>query len=117
MRTNNPWMHMLSEILATEPFIIAGTSLNEPDLEYYLSFRNESTPQRGRGPSLLIEPYHTAVTEFDCQRFGLVLVKSDFSDFLAWLHREVPAARRASQSSSSPMSNSSSRTLRNRSIS
>ena len=91
MRTNNPWMHMLSEILATEPFIIAGTSLNEPDLEYYLSFRNESTPQRGRGPSLLIEPYHTAVTEFDCQRFGLVLVKSDFSDFLAWLHREVPA--------------------------
>ena len=84
-------MHMLSEILATEPFIIAGTSLNEPDLDYYLSFRNESTPQRGRGPSLLIEPYHTAVTEFDCQRFGLVLVKSDFSDFLAWLHQEVPA--------------------------
>ncbi len=91
MSTNNIWMHMLSEILPTEPFIIAGTSLGEPDLEYYLSFRNESTPQRGRGPSLLIEPYPTAATEFDCKRFGLVLVKADFGTFLHWLRQEIPA--------------------------
>ena len=32
----NPWMHLLAEILSVEPFIIAGTSLNEIDLEYYL---------------------------------------------------------------------------------
>jgi hypothetical protein len=55
MSNLNPWMHLLSEILATEPFIIAGTSLNEIDLEFYLSHRNSATPRRGRGPSLLIE--------------------------------------------------------------
>src|ERR1017187_3907072 len=57
MSSLNPWMHLLSEILATESFIIAGTSLNEIDLEYYLSHRTTSTPRRGRGPSLLIEPF------------------------------------------------------------
>jgi hypothetical protein len=68
MRALNPWMHLLSEILATEPFIIAGTSLNEVDLEYYLSHRNPSTPRRGRGPSLLIEPSPDVVTRKDCER-------------------------------------------------
>jgi hypothetical protein len=51
MKGQSPWMHLLAQILATESFIIAGTSLNEIDLEYYLSFRNASTPRRGRGPS------------------------------------------------------------------
>ena len=32
MTTNNPWMHLLAEILSTESFIIAGTSFNEGDL-------------------------------------------------------------------------------------
>jgi hypothetical protein len=64
----NPWMHILSEVLATEPFIISGTSLSEVDLEYYLSHRTPNTPRRGRGPSLLVEPYPDAGTEADCRR-------------------------------------------------
>jgi hypothetical protein len=80
----NPWMHLLSEILATEPFIIAGTSLNEIDLEYYLSYRNSATPRRGRGPSLLIEPRPDAATRADCDRHGLVLVQAKFGEFLEW---------------------------------
>lgn len=90
MRSMNPWMHLLSEILATEPFIIAGTSLDEPDLEYYLSYRNNITPRRGRGPSLLIEPFPNAVTEADCARHGLILVKATFGEFLEWLRTEYP---------------------------
>ncbi|HEX3354416.1 MAG TPA: SIR2 family protein [Terriglobales bacterium] len=91
MRAMNPWMHLLSEILATEPFIIAGTSLNEIDLEYYLSHRNPATPRRGRGPSLLIEPNPDVVTRKDCERFGLTLVSEKFGAFMQWLHQEFPS--------------------------
>lgn len=89
--TENPWMHLLAEILATEPFIIAGTSLNEVDLEYYLSHRSPATPRRGRGPSLLIEPAPDDATRADCERHGLVLVEATFAQFLAWLRTAVPA--------------------------
>lgn len=83
-------MHMLAEILATEPFIIADTSLNEIDLEFYLSYRNSTTPRIGRGPSLLIEPCPDAVTRADCERHGLVLVQATFGEFLAWLKGKFP---------------------------
>lgn len=91
MRTLNPWMHLLSEILATEPFIIAGTSLNEIDLEYYLSHRSPSTPRRGRGPSLLIEPNPDVATRSDCTRYGLILVPTTFGGFMEWLRGKFPA--------------------------
>lgn len=91
MRDLNPWMHMLAEILATEPFIIAGTSLNEVDLEFYLSHRNEATPRRNKGPSILIEPSPDAATEADCKRFGLILVKATFGQFLQWLVQTYPS--------------------------
>ena len=87
MRELNPWTHMLSEILATEPFIISGTSLNEGDLEYYLSTRSLTTPRKDRGPSLLVEPYPTIVTEKDCERYGLILVPATFGDFMQWLRK------------------------------
>lgn len=90
MSSLNPWMHLLSEILSTEPFIIAGTSLDEVDLEYYLSFRSEKTPRRDRGPSILVQPNPDVVTKADCQRYGLELFPGTFEEFLNWLHAEVP---------------------------
>lgn len=90
MSSLNPWMHLLSEILSTEPFIIAGTSLNEVDLEYYLSFRSDKTPRRDRGPSVLIQPNPDVVTEADCKRYGLELFAGTFGDFLEWLRAEIP---------------------------
>ena len=86
----NPWVHLLSQILATEPFIVSGTSLNEIDLEYYLSHRSNATPKRGRGPSLLITPNSDIVTASDCKRFDFISVKSTFGDFLEWLHERYP---------------------------
>ena len=90
MKAHNPWMRMLAEILATEPFIIAGTGLNEADLEYYLSFRTPSTPRRGIGPSFLVEPYPDVVTRNDCERHGLELVEAPLGEFLEWVAREIP---------------------------
>lgn len=84
-RGMNAWMHVLSELMASEPFIIAGTTLNESDLDYYLSGRTENSVRNNRGPSLFIEPYPDKITENLCARHGLILVKAALSDFLAWL--------------------------------
>lgn len=84
-RGNNAWMHVLSELMASEPFIIAGTTLNESDLDYYLSGRTETSGRNNRGPSLFIEPYPDKITENLCARHGLILVKAKFSEFLEWL--------------------------------
>lgn len=81
----NPWMTVLSQTLATESFIISGTSLAEPDLEYYLSHRSQVSGRQDRGPSILVEPFPDAITENDCKRHGLVLVKATLLDFLTWL--------------------------------
>lgn len=81
----NPWMHVLSEILETEPFILSGTSLNEPDLEYYLQGRTPSSQRTNRGPSLLVEPYPDAVTEKLCELHGLTLVTTTLDAFLSWV--------------------------------
>lgn len=81
----NSWMHVLSELMASEPFIIAGTTLNESDLDYYLSGRTENSGRNNRGPSLFIEPYPDRITENLCTRHGLILVPAKLSDFLAWL--------------------------------
>jgi hypothetical protein len=91
-RGQNPWMHVLSELLASEPFIVAGTSLNESDLEYYLSGRTDSSLRTNRGPSLLIEPFPNAITESLCQRHGFILVKGTFADFLHWLVNSLGTA-------------------------
>ena len=91
-RGQNPWMHVLSELLSSEPFIIAGTSLNEPDLEYYLSGRTETSPRKNRGPSILVEPSPDTVTEHDCARHGLILVKGTLADFLSWLNEKIGTA-------------------------
>lgn len=85
----NPWMHVLSQMLGSEAFIIAGTSLSEPDLEFYLSSRTPTSPRTDRGPSILVEPYPDAVTENECKRHGLVLVKASLLDFLTWIEKEL----------------------------
>ncbi|HEX8612482.1 MAG TPA: SIR2 family protein [Telluria sp.] len=87
-RGMNAWMHVLSELIASEPFIIAGTTLNEPDLDYYLSSRT-SASGRNRGPSLFIEPYPNKITENLCARHGLLLIRAKLSEFLAWLLAQV----------------------------
>lgn len=85
----NPWMHVLSELLASEPFIVAGTSLNESDLDYYLTERTDTSLRTNRGPSILVEPFPDAITESLCARHGFVLVKATFSSFLNWLVQNI----------------------------
>lgn len=84
-RGMNPWMHVLAELISSEPFIISGTSLNEPDLEYYLKDRTETSARSNRGPSFFVEPYPDKITENLCSRHGLILIKAKLGEFLQWL--------------------------------
>lgn len=96
-RGMNAWMHVLSELMASEPFIIAGTSLNEPDLEYYLASRTSTSARANRGPSFLVEPFPDKITEQVCKAHGLTLVKAKLSEFLAWISSELGPAPSVSQ--------------------
>jgi len=81
----NNWVHALSGLIVSEPFIIAGTALFEPDLEYFLAHRPSNSQVLARAPSILVEPYPDAGTRKDCERLNLVLVEEKLGDFLAWL--------------------------------
>jgi len=85
----NPWMHVLAELIATEPFIILGSSLDEVDLDYFLSMRSQTTARADRGPSILIEPFADAVTDRECERLGLLRFDGTGEEFLDFLNREV----------------------------
>lgn len=87
--SQNPWIHILSELLESEPFIISGTSLDEPDLNYYLSVRNNRSGRHDRGPSILVEPNPDELTDGICKRHGLILVRATFGDFLDWLYEKT----------------------------
>jgi hypothetical protein len=90
MGPNSPWTTVLAHTIATEPFIIAGTSLEEPDLEYFLSGRQPHSVRRDRGPSFLIEPNPDAATVRDCERHGLTLYKGTLLDFFNELDANFP---------------------------
>jgi hypothetical protein len=91
-RTMNNWVHALSGLIISEPFIIAGTALFEPDLEYFLAYRPSSSQVLARAPTILVEPYPDAGTRKDCERLNLVLVKATLVDFLAWLTEQFGPA-------------------------
>ncbi len=87
-RGMNAWVHMLSGLIISEPFVIAGTALFEPDLEYFLAHRQSNSPVISRAPSILVEPYPDAGTRKDCEKLNLVLVEAKLEDFLSWLSQE-----------------------------
>ena len=90
IKSLNPWMVVLTQFLPVEPFIIMGTSLNEVDLAFYLSYRSQITAREDRGPSILVEPNPDVATENDCRKYNLVLYKGNAEDFLSALLNKFP---------------------------
>ena len=82
MGPGSAWISVLAQTIATQPFIIAGTGLEEPDLEYFLTGRSADSVRRDRGPSFLIEPNPDPGTLKDCERHGLVLYQGTLQAFL-----------------------------------
>lgn len=89
VKTINPWMVVLSQVMASEPFIIIGSSLDEPDLDYFLSLRSKATSRNDRGPSILVEPYGDAITDRECERLDLIKFPGTAEEFIDYLLRSV----------------------------
>ena len=67
----NPWMTILTQRMLSEPIIIAGSTLDEVDLSYYLALRTGESARDDRGPSVLVmekDPEATMLSE----RHGLL---------------------------------------------
>ncbi|MEQ9245105.1 MAG: SIR2 family protein, partial [Nitratireductor sp.] len=79
---NSIWAHVLTELIRTEPFIVLGTSLEEPDLVFFMSQRGEVHPRRDAPPSILVEPFPDEATEKDCDAFKMTLFEGTALNFL-----------------------------------
>lgn len=91
MARNNVWAHVLSDLIRSEPFIVIGTLLEEPDLSFFLAQREEVRPRGDVPPSILVEPYADAATDIDCRTYGLDLFEGSTLDFLGEVSRRFPA--------------------------
>lgn len=81
----NPWVNTLTNLIVSEPFIVAGTALFEPDLEFFFAHRPSNSNVLARAPSILVDPYPDTGTRKDCERLQLELVEETLENFLKWL--------------------------------
>lgn len=87
---NNIWCHILGNIIRSEPFIVMGASLDEPDITYFISERDDKSVRIDRPPSILVEPFPDDATEVDCNDFELNLAESTAEIFLKKLDDKFP---------------------------
>lgn len=83
------WMTVLADLMAVEPFIVIGTALDEPDLDFYLSRRNATSSRQDKGPGIFVEPFPDAVTRKDCEKHDLILFEDTAEAFFAYLDEHV----------------------------
>lgn len=81
IRENNVWMNALTSLMASSPFIVAGTTLNEIDVEYYLNSRTFNTELISEFPSIIVEPYPNSLTMQLCRDRGFILFPGSLVEF------------------------------------
>ena len=86
----NPWMVVLSQFMLSEPMIIAGTAMDEVDLDYYLAHRTTVTSRDDRGPSIFVTKDDDAVTQQYCERHNLLLFVGWAGDFFEYCKTVIP---------------------------
>ena len=85
MSRPNSWMLTLSQLIKSNTFVVAGTSFDEIDVEYYLEQRSQKT-RRGDVPfSVLIEPYPNKLTGKLCSDHEFWLFEGTVLDFFTEL--------------------------------
>lgn len=90
MSEHNVWMTILAQLIKTDPFVIIGTSLDEPDLDFYLANRTQNSAREDRGPSVLVCPNPNPITRHDCAEYGLLLFRGTCEDFLEYCNKVLP---------------------------
>lgn len=87
----NPWMTVLTQLMLSEPMIIAGTSLDEVDLDFYLAQRTSESARSDRGPSILVAsdgPFSRKL----CEKHDLLLFDGRSLEFFEYLKGLLPTA-------------------------
>lgn len=87
----NPWMTVLTQFMLSEPMIIAGTSLDEVDLDFYLAQRTSESARNDRGPSILVAsdgPFSRKL----CEKHDLLLFNGYSLEFFEYLKALLPNA-------------------------
>ncbi|MCQ0987560.1 P-loop NTPase [Jiella marina] len=87
----NPWMTVLTQFMLSEPMIIAGTSLDEVDLDFYLAQRTSESARNDRGPSILVAsdgPFSRKL----CEKHDLLLFDGWSVEFFEYLKTLLPSA-------------------------
>lgn len=90
IRENNIWAHVLGNLIRSEPFIVIGSSLEEPDISYFLADRAHLTQRPDRPPSIIVEPVPDAGTHADCEEYGMSLFEGTALQFLQEIERRFP---------------------------
>ncbi len=75
------WTNTFAQLLASEPFIVSGTSMNEIDVAYYLEQRGARPTRTDVAPSVLIEPFPDRITEHFCDTNHLHLFTGTTLEF------------------------------------
>ncbi len=89
MTRSNPWMETLLGLMRTETFIVAGTTLGEIDVAYYLEQRSSKSVRNDTPPSILIEPTPNRLTEMLCEQHEFCLFKGTVLDFFEQLEQQT----------------------------
>lgn len=86
----NPWMTVLTQRMLSEPMIIAGSTLDEVDLSYYLALRTGESARNDRGPSILVMEDDPEATML-CERHGLLHFVGYSKDFFEYCQSILPS--------------------------
>ena len=100
-RGQNPWMVILSNAIRSEPIIVSGASLEESDIEYYLSYRSETTAREDFPPSICVSNEINRLSESLCREHNLIQFSGYSSDFFKYIKANLPNPPEIEQDTSS----------------
>lgn len=86
----NPWMVILSNSIRSEPVIICGASMEEPDIEFYLSHRSETTARDDFPPSVYVSNDVNRLSKSLCDEHNLIQFSGYSPDFFKYLAEVLP---------------------------
>ena len=89
------WHVRLADHLAQQTFVFVGTSLHEPDIEYYLRSRG-TKPSPARPTSYLVAPDLTSVTVALMHQRDVHCISMDAESFFRWLDTAVRERKKRS---------------------
>ncbi|UWQ59325.1 SIR2 family protein [Leisingera caerulea] len=85
IKGQNPWMMILTNSMRSDPMIISGASMEEVDIEYYLSFRSRASSRDDFPPSIFVSNEENRLTKSLCKDHNLIQFRGYSPDFFEYL--------------------------------